>query len=307
MVSYAIRRVTQTVFTLLGLSIVVFAVLRLSGDPARFLLSPDARPEDLDAFREILGLNAPIYEQYVNFLAHALRGDFGISYRYHVPALELVLERLPASLLLTTTAMAIAVIVGGILGIVAATRKGSWLDAAIGVFVLVGQSAPLFWVGLVLIIVFSVQFRLLPTSGYGTLQQLVLPAVTLALYSTASITLMTRASLLNVLDQDYIRTGRAKGLGEGQVIRVHALKNAAIPVVTLVALHFSILLGSAAIIETIFAWPGIGLLAVQAVFQHDFPLVQASVFVAAVVFVLASTVLDLLYPVLDPRIRLGSR
>lgn len=301
------RRIVQAALTIFGLSIAVFVVSRLSGDPASLLLSISATPEDINRFREVMGLNEPFYVQYANFLVHALSGNFGTSFQYHEPALQLVLERLPATLLLAATAMAIAALVGVAIGVVSAARRDSWLDVCLSVFVLIGQSTPTFWLAIVLITIFAVHLGLLPSSGYGSLQQLVLPALSLAMYSAASIARLTRASVLEALAQDYIRTARGKGLRERRVIGVHALKNAAIPVVTLMALQFATLLGGAVIVEWIFAWPGIGRLAVQAVFTRDYPLVQAAVFVAALGFVLVNTAVDLLYQSLDPRIRVGAR
>ncbi len=305
--TYVTRRIVQAALTIFGLSIAVFVVSRLSGDPASLLLSISATPEDINRFREVMGLNEPFYVQYANFLVHALSGNFGTSFQYHEPALQLVLERLPATLLLAATAMAIAALVGVAIGVVSAARRDSWLDVCLSVFVLIGQSTPTFWLGIVLITIFAVHLGLLPSSGYGSLQQLVLPALSLAMYSAASIARLTRASVLEALAQDYIRTARGKGLRERRVIGVHALKNAAIPVVTLMALQFATLLGGAVIVEWIFAWPGIGRLAVQAVFTRDYPLVQAAVFVAALGFVLVNTAVDLLYQSLDPRIRVGAR
>ena len=305
--TYITRRIVQAAFTILGLTVAVFFVSRLSGDPASLLLSIYATPEDISRFRDVMGLNEPFHVQYANFLVHALSGNFGTSFQYHAPALQLVVERLPATLLLAAAALAIAALIGVLIGIVSAARRDSWLDVCISMFTLLGQSMPTFWLGIVLITVFAVHLGLLPSSGYGSLQQLVLPALTLAMYSAAGIARLTRASVLEALAQDYIRTARAKGLRERSVIGVHALKNAAIPIVTLVALQFATLLGGAVIVEWIFAWPGIGRLAVQAVFTRDYPLVQAAVFVAAVGFVLINTAVDLLYRFLDPRIRVGAR
>lgn len=292
--------------TLLGLTIVVFVVSRLTGDPASLLLSISATPEDISRFREVMGLNQPLPVQYVDFLSHAVRGNFGTSFQYHLPALPLVLERVPATFELTMAAMLIAMAVGLSAGVVSATRRNSWLDAVASVFALLGQSMPTFWLGMVLITIFAVQFRLLPSAGYGNWNQLVLPAVTLGMYSAASITRLTRASVLEVISQDYIRTARAKGLRERRVIGLHALRNASIPILTMLALQFGTLLGGAVITEWIFAWPGIGRLAVQAVLSRDYPLVQATVFTAAVAFVAINTGVDVLYHYLDPRIRLGA-
>ncbi len=306
MTQYAVRRAIQTALTLLGLTLVVFLVSRLSGDPASLLLSVSATPEDISRFREVMGLNQPLPVQYVDFLTNALRGNFGTSFQYHLPALPLVVERVPATLQLTTAAMLIAAAIGLSAGVVSATRRNSWLDTVTSLFALLGQSTPTFWLGIVLITIFAVQLRLLPSSGYGNWNQLVLPAVTLGMYSAASIARLTRASVLEVISQDYIRTARAKGMRERRVIGVHALRNAFIPILTMMALQFGTLLGGAVIAEWIFAWPGIGRLAVQAVLTRDYPLVQATVFTAVVGFVLVNTIVDVLYHYLDPRIRLGA-
>ncbi len=306
MTQYFARRAVQTALTLLGLTVVVFVVSRLTGDPASLLLSISATPEDISRFREVMGLDKPLTVQYVDFLSNAVRGNFGTSFQYHLPALPLVLERVPATFQLTMAAMVIAMAVGLSAGVVSATRRNSWPDAVASVFALLGQSMPTFWLGMVLITIFAVQLRLLPSSGYGNWNQLVLPAVTLGMYSAASIARLTRASLLEVISQDYIRTARAKGIRERRVIGLHALRNASIPILTMLALQFGTLLGGAVITEWIFAWPGIGRLAVQAVLSRDYPVVQATVCTAAVAFVAINTVVDVLYHYLDPRIRLGA-
>ncbi len=306
MARYVVRRIVQALLTLVGLTVAVFAVSRLSGDPASLLLSVYATPEDVHRFRDLLGLDAPLHEQYLLFLGNALRGNFGTSFQYHLPALPLVLERAPATLELATVSMVVAVVVGLPAGIVAATRRNSWVDVATSFFALLGQSAPGFWIGIVLITVFAVQLRVLPSSGYGTWQQLVLPSITLALYAAASIARLTRVSVLETLGQDYVRTARAKGLASRHVIGVHALRNAAIPIVTLIGLQYGALLAGAVIVEWIFAWPGVGRLAVQAVLTRDYPLMQAAVFVSAIGFLIINSSVDLLYHYLDPRLRLSA-
>jgi ABC-type dipeptide/oligopeptide/nickel transport system permease component len=243
--------------------------------------------------------------QYAKFLARPVRGDFGNSLWQNQPALELVLDRLPATLQLTLAAMAISVAVSVPAGIIAAIKRGSVFDSMVMLATLLGQSIPVYWLGLMLILTFGVRFEVLPTSGTGSVAHLILPAVTLAAYVMARNARLVRSGMLDVLSQDYIRTARAKGLVERIVVLRHGLRNAAIPVVTMLALDFGALLGGAVITETIFAWPGVGRLVMQAIFQRDFPLVQAAVFVVAVTFVLINVAVDLVYTVLDPRIRLG--
>lgn len=304
---YALRRAAQTVLIVVGLTVVVFAATRVSGDPAALLLSIYATPEDIARFRQVMGLNDPVYLQYLRFLASAARGDFGTSFQYHQPAMGLVLDRMPFTLALAFAAMAYAVAVGLTAGIIAATRRGTLLDLLTGFAALIGQSVPVFWLGIVLIWVFAVTLGVLPSSGQGTPQHLVLPAIALGSYSAASIARLTRSSMLEVLGQDYVRTARAKGLDERRVLIEHALKNAAIPIITICGLQLGTLLGGAVVTEWIFAWPGVGRLAVEAVLARDYPLVQASVFVVAVGFVVVNTLVDLSYSWLDPRVRLGGR
>ena len=307
MATYATRRMIQSVLIVLGLTLVVFVTTRVSGDPAALLLSIGATSEDVARFRRAMGLDQPAHLQYLHFIASALTGDFGSSFQYHQPAISLVVERLPATFELTFAAMTFAVLVGLPVGIISATRRGTALDGLTSVVALVGQSVPVFWLGIVLIWVFAVTLGWLPTSGRGGWRNLILPAIALGSYSAASVARLTRASMLDVLGRDYIRTARAKGLRERRTLIGHALKNAAIPIITIVGLQLGTLIGGAVVTEWIFAWPGVGRLAVEAVFARDYPLVQASVFVVAVAFVIINTLVDLTYHWLDPRVRLGGR
>jgi peptide/nickel transport system permease protein len=241
--------------------------------------------------------------QYVRFLADVVAGDFGTSFRHQQPALPLVLERLPATLELALAALVLAVAVALPLGIVAALHRGRLADLLAMGFAVVGQATPYFWMGIMLILVVSVELGWLPTSGRGSWRHLILPAVTLGTHFAAALARLTRTSMLEVLGQNYVTTARAKGLSECQVILTHALKNAAVPVVTLIGLQFGTLLGGAVVTETIFAWPGVGRLAVQSIFVRDYPVVQAGVFVLALSFVAINLLVDLLYGYLDPRIR----
>src|SRR5437667_8347817 len=305
MKTYLARRLLQSLLVLFGVSFVVFFILHLTGDPALVLLPPDASIEDVAKFREAMGFNDPFFVQYGRFLAGALRGDFGQSVRHGEPAFALVMERMPATFELSGAALVIALCLAIPAGIVSAVRRNSALDYVSTVVALLGQSMPTFWLGIMLILVFSVQFNLLPSSGRGTLEHLILPAVTLGLFTTARITRLTRSGMLEVLSHAYIRTARAKAVSGPPVVWKHALKNAAIPIVTIVGIELGTLLGGSVITETIFAWPGVGRLSVQAIYNRDYPVVQAAVFLLASTFVLVNLVVDVLYTYLDPRIRLS--
>ena len=303
MFQYLVRKVFHTLFVAVGVVTLVFVALRLSGDPAATMLPGDATVDELAALRRTLGLDRPLYVQYVAFLGSAVRGDFGESFRHQQPAFGLVLERLPATLELAFAALLLAIVVALPLGILAAVHRGRAADVLAMGFAVVGQATPYFWMGIMLILVVSVELAWLPTSGRGGWQHLILPAVTLGTHFAASLARLTRTSLLEVLGQNFVTTARAKGLAEGSVILRHALKNAAVPVVTLIGLQFGTLLGGAVVTETIFAWPGVGRLAVQSIFVRDYPVVQAGVLVLALSFVGLNLLVDLLYGALDPRIR----
>jgi peptide/nickel transport system permease protein len=304
MTTYFARRLLQSLVVLLGVSFVVFFILHLTGDPALVLLPPDASPEDVRRFREAMGFNDPFLVQYGRFLGGALRGDFGQSIRHGESAFHLVAERMPATFELAGAALLLALVLSIPAGIISAVRRNTVLDYLSTVVALLGQSMPTFWLGIMLILLFSVQFHLLPSSGRGTLEHLILPAVTLGLFTTARITRLTRSGMLEVLGQDYIRTARAKGVSNPPVVWKHALKNAAIPIVTIVGIELGTLLGGSVITETIFAWPGVGRLSVQAIANRDYPVVQAAVFLLATTFVVVNLLVDIMYTYLDPRIRL---
>jgi peptide/nickel transport system permease protein len=301
---YLARRFAQSLLVLLGISFVVFFILHLTGDPTLVLLPPDASAEDVARFRQQMGFDDPFLVQYGRFLSGALRGDFGESVRHGEPAFDLVLERMPATFELAGAALLIALVLSIPAGIVSAVRRNTPVDYVATVIALLGQSMPTFWLGIMLILIFSVQFHLLPSSGRGGLEHLVLPAVTLGLFTTARITRLTRSGMLEVLGQDYIRTAHAKGVGNPPVVWKHALKNAAIPIVTIVGIELGTLLGGSVITETIFAWPGVGRLSVQAIYNRDYPVVQAAVFLLATTFVLVNLLVDVIYTYLDPRVRL---
>ncbi len=301
---YVLQRLGQSAVTLLGVSVLVFVILRvLPGDPARMLL-PDGAPESaVTELNRQLGLREPFIVQYGLFLKSVARGDFGQSFQYRAPALRVVLERLPATIQLTLAAMLITIVAGVSLGIFTAVRRGTRYDVAGTIVAVLGQSLPNFWLGIMLILLFGVALRWLPTSGFSGWTSLVLPAITLAAFPMALVARLTRSSMLEILHRDYIRTGRAKGLAEGNVVFRHALRNAAIPVLTVIGLQIGALLGGAVITESVFAWPGMGKLIVDAIFFRDFPVVQTVLILSATVFVVINLAVDLLYTVIDPRIR----
>ncbi len=302
---FLLRRVPQLVVVLFGVSIVAFGLVRLTGDPATVLLGETATREAIAQIRTELGLDKPLYVQYARFVASALRGDFGDSLRYRQPALSLFVERLPATLELTAAALFLALALGLPIGVAAALRPQSVFDGLVRGLALVGQAIPGFYLGLVAIIVFGAQLRVLPTGGRGSLAHLLLPAATLAAYQVAIIARFARGAMLEVLSQDFIRTARAKGLQRLRIIVNHALRNALIPVVTIVALQVGTLLSGAVVTETVFSWPGVGRLAVQAIYARDFPVVQVTVMITAVLFVAINLLTDLIYVLLDPRVRIG--
>jgi len=301
--SYLLRRLWQSLLVLFGVSVVVFFILHLTGDPAALLLPPDATAEDIAKFRTAMGFDDPWVVQYARFLKGAVRGDFGESLRHGEPAMGLVLERLPATFELAGAGLLIALTLAIPAGIVSAVRRNTSVDYVSTVVALLGQAMPTFWLGIMLILVFSVRLNWLPSSGRGSLEHLILPAITLGLFTTARITRLTRSGMLEVLGQDYIRTARAKGVGEPPVVWKHALKNASIPIVTIVGIELGTLLGGSVITETIFAWPGVGRLSVQAIFNRDYPVVQSAVFLLASTFVIVNLLVDVIYTYLDPRIR----
>ena len=302
MLSYLIRRLLVTVPVLLGISFVSFALLYLSGDPTDFLLPVNVPEATRQALRVAQGFDQPLVVQFVNFLGRALTGDFGTSLRFQQSAASLVWERLGATGELALAAMVFAIGVGVPAGAIAAYRFGGFADRAVRSVSLLGQAIPNFYLGVVAVIVFAVWLRVLPSGGRGTPQQLLLPALTLGFGLVALIARVTRSCMLDTLKQDYIRTARAKGLSEGLVVWKHALRNAFIPVLTVIGLQFGLLLNGVFVTEIIFSWPGVGRLAIQSIYSRDFPIVQTIVFLSAVTFVFLNLLVDLLYAVFDPRI-----
>ena len=302
MLQYIIKRLWHTVYVVIGISMISFFFIHLSGDPVLLMLPGDASDQEIEELREQLGFNDPLYVQYVRFASKAIRGDFGESLYYHVPVMELVIERLPASLELAVAAMVFALVLAVPIGIISAVRRGSMLDMGSMLGALLGLSMPHFWLGIMLMLLFSVHLGWLPTSGRGTMAHLIMPAVSLGLSLMAMFARLTRSVMLEVLSLDYIRTARAKGLREEIVISKHALKNALIPLVTVAGMQFGFLIGGTVIIETVFAWPGLGRLVIQAIFSRDYPLVQAIVFILSLLFVGMNLLVDILYVYLDPQI-----
>jgi ABC-type dipeptide/oligopeptide/nickel transport system permease component len=286
-----------------GVSLLVFGLVHLSGDPVLLMVSSDAPPDVVASTRSALGFDRPLHEQFGRYVSHAAQGDLGVSLRSNRPVAALIRERLPATVELTVAALLIAVVVAVPAGIVSAVRRGSLVDRAAMVGAVAGQAVPVFWLALLLITLFGVHLRWLPVFGRGSLAHLVLPAVSLSTVILGRLARLVRSSMLEVLGQDYVRTARAKGVAEPRVLALHALKNAAIPIVTLLGLQFAQLLGGAVVTETIFAWPGIGRLVVEAIFNRDFPVVQGVVLVVSLIFVTVNLLVDLAYAALDPRIR----
>ena len=296
-------RLFRTLVSLWLVSTVVFVVMRLSGDPVPLLLPPDAPIAEMERVRRDLGLDRSLPVQYGVFLSNVLRGDFGRSIHFRQPAMEVARSYLRATFELGLVAFAVAVVVAFPIGVLSAVRRNSVLDHAAMGFALVGQSAPTFFIGILLILVLALRLDLFPTSGRGDWRHLVLPALTLGAFTMASIARITRSAVLEVLRADFVRTARAKGVAEIWVVTKHTLRNAALPILTITGLQFGTLLGGAVVTETVFAWPGIGRLAIQSIYNRDYPVVQATVFVAAVLFIAINLALDVLYGVLDPRAR----
>lgn len=306
MLRYIQQRLVAAVVTLFGITIIVFLMLHLlPGDPARVIAGLLATEEDVARLRVQLGLNQPLIVQYGNFLGNLFRGDLGISARTSQPVLDEVMARLPATLELAILSTAIASFFGIVGGVIAATRRNSIIDYATSILTLFGTSMPAYWLGLMLIILFAVKLQVLPAAGNEGPASFILPSITLAAFSIALITRMTRSSMLEVLHQDYIRTARAKGMQERGVLFHHALKNAFIPVLTVVGLQFGALLGGAVLTESVFGWPGIGLLLLDSISARDYPVVQGVVLIFASLFILLNVMVDILYAYLDPRIHYG--
>ena len=303
MKKFIVKRTGLALISLFLLSLTIFFLMRVTGDPAVLLAEPGASQADLDAIRHQFGLDRPLWIQYVSFVSHLVRGDFGQSFYYRTDVFELYLSRLPASLLLASAAMAFSLLVGIPTGIIAAVRVNQWWDSIGKIFALLGLSMPSFWVGLVMILFFSVYLGWLPSSGSGTVLHLVMPSIALGWVFAASHMRLTRSSMLEVLGSEYVKLARLKGLPEALVISKHACKNALIPVLTLAGINLVVMVNVAVVVETVFAWPGIGRLLYEGIAFRDFPIVQAIVLLGGSMIVIVNLLVDILYAVIDPRIR----
>jgi ABC-type dipeptide/oligopeptide/nickel transport system permease component len=300
---FVVRRMGYALLSLVVLSVTIFLFVRISGDPAVLLVEPGASKGDLEAVRQQLGLDRPLIVQYVSFVRDIVHGDFGRSFYYRTPVLDLYLSRLPNSLLLAAAAMAFSLIIGIPSGILAAVRVNGWWDSTGKLFALLGLSMPSFWVGLLLILFFSVYLGWLPSSGSGTVWHVLMPAFALGWYFAAAHMRLTRSSMLEVLGSEYVKLARLKGLPEALVIAKHAFKNALIPVLTLAGINLVLMVNVAVVVETVFAWPGIGRLMYEGITFRDFPVVQATVILGGAMIVVVNLTVDLLYAAIDPRIR----
>jgi peptide/nickel transport system permease protein len=298
-----LRRLLRAVAALLVVTAVVFTLLHVSGDPSYILLAPEATAEQRAAFRAEYGLDRPVWAQYGRYLGRLVQGDFGQSLSFQMPAAAVTLARLPATLELTLAAMLLAIVISIPAAVLAAMRRGTLYDRLMMALTLLGQTVPTFWLGMVMILVLAVRWHLFPASGRGSALHLVMPATALALWLTALLARVTRSEMIEALEQDYVRTARAKGLAESGIAARHALKNALLPIITVIGLQFGGLLGGAVMTETVFAWPGVGTMILDAILKKDFPVVLAGVVIVAIGFIVVNLVLDLLYTVLDPRLR----
>lgn len=305
MLAYIVRRLLLMVVVVAGVMSIIFVLQKLAGDPTLILLPVDATAEARIVLREQLGLDRPVWEQYLVFLGHVATGNLGHSWKFNQPAAAVVLEALPRTLLLASLALLLGIVTAIPLGIVAAIHRGSWIDTLATTVATVGQAIPVYWLGLLLIMVFGARLRWLPTIGGDGIAALVLPTISLGVLTMARIARITRSSMLEVMGQDFIRTVRAKGMGGPNVLFKHALRNAMVPIAVLIGLQLGSLLGGAVIVETVFSYPGVGRLAVNAVYARDFPMVQAVVLVVTVTFSLVNTLVDIVCAALNPQIRLS--
>ena len=305
MPKYVLSRLGEALIAVWGLLTLVFVAARLTGDPAVLMLPIGATDADLAEFRHALGLDRPLWEQYAVFLSNAVRGNFGESLLHQRPAIDVVLERFPATIQLSMVALVMGTVIGVIAGFVAALKRGTFLELVAMTTALLGQATPIFWLGIILILVFAVQLGWLPAGGRGTFAHLVLPAITLATFTSASIARLLRSSMIEILKEDYIRTAWAKGLVSRLVFMRHVARNALIPVVTMLGILAGELFSGAVVTETIFSWPGVGRVILLAIESKDFPVVQAGVAVISAIFILINLLVDLTYGLLDPRIRIN--
>jgi len=302
---YILTRLFYAFISLVLLSVTIFVMIRITGDPVVLMADPGAKEEDLQALRKELGLDRTYVEQYIIWISKLVRGDFGKSFMYRIPVFELYMQRLPASIQLAGVAMAISIVLGIPLGIFAAVRVNTWLDSFSNVFANFGLAMPSFALGILLMLIFAVDLQWLPVQGSGTFKHIIMPAVALGLIFTAANMRLTRSAMLEVLGSEYIKLARIKGLTENLVILKHAFKNAIIPVLTFACINFALLLNGSVVVESIFAWPGIGRLLYEGISSRDFPVVQATVILGGVMIICVSLLVDLLYAYIDPRIHYG--
>ncbi len=303
---YALRQVVQLAVVIVGISMLAFAILHVIGDPVTLLLPQNAGKEEYERYNKLLGLDQPIYVQYWKFVSRAVQGDFGKSWYADTPAFKLVLERMLPTLYLTTAGLVTALLIALPLGILAALKQHSFVDSLCTMAAVAGQAMPIFWLGIMLIIIFAVQLRLLPASGYGTWQHFLMPAFTLGAFLAPITMRLVRSGVIEIMNMEYIKTARAKGLAERLVVIKHAFRNACIPVITVLGLQFGQLLGGAVITETVFAWPGVATLTVDAIRNQDFPVVQCAVVLLALIIVAVNFLVDMIVGLIDPRIRVGA-
>lgn len=305
MLSFVLRRLQLALITVFGVTLIVFVAARLSGDVVYTLVSDAADQEEIEKVRKELDLDRPAWLQYVSFVANVARGDFGRSIRYQRPVVEVIAERIPKTVQLGLTAFAVAIVGGISLGILAARTRGSIVDRAVRTFAVLAQSMPHFWIGMMAILIFAVTLRWLPTSGSGTWLHLIMPALTLATFPMAAIMRITRSSMLETLDAEYVKFLRVKGLTERLIVWKHALRNALIPVVALSGIQLGNLLGGAVIVETVFSWPGLGNLMVESIISRDYPVIQSGVLMISIFLISLNFAVDLIFGIIDPRIRYG--
>jgi peptide/nickel transport system permease protein len=306
MKSYVVRQLVQLVVVIIGISILSFGILHVIGDPVLLLLPQNAGREEFERYRKLLGLDQPLYVQYWTFFTNAIQGDFGKSWYADTPAFRLVLERMPPTIYLTFAGLGVALLIALPLGILSALKHHSLVDNLCTAIAVAGQAMPIFWLGIMLIIIFAVQLKALPASGYGTWQHFLMPAFCLGAFLAPITMRLVRSGVMEVMNMEYIKTARAKGVGERVVVAKHALRNACIPVITVLGLQFGQLLGGAIVTETVFAWPGVATLTVESIRNQDFPVVQCAVVLLALVIVTINLVVDLVVGLIDPRIRVGS-
>jgi len=303
---YALRQVVQLAVVIVGISMLAFAILHVIGDPVTLLLPQNAGKEEYARYNKLLGLDQPIYVQYWKFATRAVQGDFGKSWYADTPAFKLVLERMLPTLYLTTAGLVTALLIALPLGILAALKRHSFVDSLCTVAAVAGQAMPIFWLGIMLIIIFAVQLRLLPASGYGTWRHFLMPSFTLGAFLAPITMRLVRSGVIEIMNMEYIKTARAKGLAERLVVIKHAFRNACIPVITVLGLQFGQLLGGAVVTETVFAWPGVATLTVDAIRNQDFPVVQCAVVLLALIIVAVNFLVDMIVGLIDPRIRVGA-